>query len=230
MFVAGSVLGALALGKEAVVAVISFLLVLANIFVVKQITLFGFQVTASDVYVIGAVLGFNLLQEFFGKEIAKRTIFIGFFVSILLALFARMHVMLSPNEYDVTQKSFSLILGFLPRIILGSLMAHLGAQFLRLWLYSFFKKMFKNRLLVTRNILVMTIEQAADTMIFGFVGLYGVVHALTDVFVMSFAVKVITIFCSSPAVFLAKHLFLKVSPPTSDGIRTRDSIFKDKQC
>ena len=76
--VSAAALLSLYIGKEALVAYISVLAVLANVFVLKQITFFSWHATASDVLVIGSVLGLNLLQEYFGKEAAKIAIWASF--------------------------------------------------------------------------------------------------------------------------------------------------------
>ena len=204
--VAGSVLVSLALGREALVACISLLFVLANLFVVKQVTLFGFDVMAADTYIIGAVLGFNLLQEFFGAQIAKKTIWISFFISFVFVIMSQIHLLYLPNAYDVTQSLFTGILGFLPRIVLASFIAHIISQYLRLWLYGFFKRLSANKYLVGRNILVTVIEQAVDTILFAFIGLYGVVHSITDMFILSFIIKIITILCITPWVVFSRSI------------------------
>lgn len=206
ILVSGFVLGALALGKEGLIACISLLLVLANIFVVKQITLFGFAVTSADVYVVGAVLGCNLLQEYFGARIAKRTIWISFFVAVLAVVMAQVHLWYRPNMFDTTQCSFVHVFSFLPRVVFASFVAHIGAQYLRVWLYALLKG--NHRYFIVRNLVVTLIEQGADTVIFGFVGLYGVVHTLTDVFIFSFIIKVLAIVCIVPWIGLSRK-FIK---------------------
>ena len=65
------VMGALRLGKAALIALSAVQAVLANLFVVKQIDLFGFSITCSDVFAVGGILSINLIQEFFGKEAAE---------------------------------------------------------------------------------------------------------------------------------------------------------------
>ena len=64
-------LGALRFGRVVLVAAICLQEVLANLFVLKQVTLFGLEVTCSDAYAIGSIIGLNLLQEFYGKERAR---------------------------------------------------------------------------------------------------------------------------------------------------------------
>jgi uncharacterized integral membrane protein (TIGR00697 family) len=207
IFVVFSIVGALAFGRSALVATVSFLLILANIFVTKQITLFGFHVTSTDAYIVGVVLGFNLLQEYFGKKIAHKTIWISFFISFIFLLLSQSHLWYKPNGFDITQESFKQIFGFLPRIVAASFAAHLLSQYFRLNFYEFLRKLTSGKFLLLRNISVTIFEQAIDTLIFGFIGLYGVVHNLTDVFIVSFAIKVITIFCAAPIlVFLANKM------------------------
>jgi len=204
IIVALVMLVALALGKEAVIAGISLLFVLANIFVVKQITLFGFEVTSADVYIIGAVLGFNLLHEYFGNNIAKKTIWISFFISAIVLVMSQLHLRYIPNMHDITQRSFMNIFGFLPRIVGASFAAHIGAQYLRLFLYGLLKRVCGSRYLVARNFFVTIVEQAVDTAIFGFIGLYGIVYSLTDVFFISFVIKLLAIVCTTPWLVLAR--------------------------
>src|SRR5581483_7233115 len=74
------------LGKEALIVWIAIQGVLANLFVIKQMHFFGFNVTCSDVFAIGSILGLNLLQRHFGKEVAKKTTWISFFFMSFFAL------------------------------------------------------------------------------------------------------------------------------------------------
>ena len=79
LIIASSSLFALFLGSYGLVAFICIQCILANLFVIKQITLFGYTATCSDAFTVGATLGLNLLQEYFGKNITKKTIWINFF-------------------------------------------------------------------------------------------------------------------------------------------------------
>ena len=74
----GFLLGAVRLGQGALQTVVVLQIALANLFVVKQMSLFGFSVMCSDVYAVGAMLGLNLLQEYWGKEAAGRCVKISF--------------------------------------------------------------------------------------------------------------------------------------------------------
>lgn len=70
-------------GKGALTTWIALVSLMANLFVLKQIDLFGFNATASDVFAVGSLLGLNLLQEKFGREAAQRAIWVSFSALIL---------------------------------------------------------------------------------------------------------------------------------------------------
>ena len=124
------VLGSLAIGRNALIACICLQAVLANLFVVQQITLFGLNVTSSDVFAVGGVLGLNLLQEYYGKQIVKKTIWISFFIMLFYLAMSQFQILYTPNSFDQTHLMFVGILRFMPRIIIASLIVYLIVQIL----------------------------------------------------------------------------------------------------
>lgn len=208
--IAGIVLGALRLGKEALIGTIALLFVLANLFVVKQITLFGFHVTAADTYIIGAALGFNLLQEFHGRDITRKAIWIAFYTSFVSVVLSQLHMSYIPNAFDFANHSFNVVLGMLPRIVIASLIAHLVSQYVQLNLFRGLKKVFNKRYFLYRNIVAVVGGQIIDTVLFGLFGLYGIVHSITDVLLISFLIKVIVIACMTPWIMLSKKIIKNV--------------------
>ena len=64
-------LGALYIGKNALIVLVAMQSVLANLFVIKQMTFLGFNVTCADVFAVGTILTLNLLQEYYGEKITN---------------------------------------------------------------------------------------------------------------------------------------------------------------
>ena len=200
-------LGALALGKEALVATICFFIALANLFVLKQTVLFGLTVTCSDVFIVGAVLGMNLLQEYHGKEIVARTIWINFYLSVIYVVMGLLHVAYVAAVGDVMQGHYASILSNSPRIIIASMVVCLLVQYLDRALYDFLQKKYGQRYLVMRNIFSTAATQLVDTLLFSFLGLYGLVDSIGDIIIMSLAVKVVIITIAGPCVKLSHLIF-----------------------
>ena len=79
-------LGSLFLGNQALCTFVSLCWIMGNLFVMKEVYLFGLPVVTTDVFAIGADLGLALLREYYGNDHVKRTIAISGF-SILFFVY-----------------------------------------------------------------------------------------------------------------------------------------------
>ena len=74
------VLISLRIGKEALTAALVVQIILGNLFVTKQMTLFGLEITCSEMYTVGGIFSMNLLQTYFGRKAANKALVIIFFL------------------------------------------------------------------------------------------------------------------------------------------------------
>jgi uncharacterized integral membrane protein (TIGR00697 family) len=199
----------LRIGKEALIAFIALQSILANLFVVKEITIFGLTATCADAFAIGAVLGLNLLQEYFGKEITKKTIGISFFLLIFYGIISQIHLAYTPSLHDSMQSSYAAILQFMPRLAIASMITYLIAQLFDAWLYGKLKEWINGRHLIIRNICSISLSQLLDTILFSFLGLYGIIHNVWHIIIISYAIKLVAIALSMPFVALSKRIVNK---------------------
>ncbi len=202
---------ALKISKEALISFLCAQAILSNLFVSKQIILFGLCATCSDAFSVGSSLSLNLLQEYFGGQIAQKTIWISFFCLIFYLLMTQIHLIYIPSEFDITQKYFYEIFQSAPRIIIASLIAYLISQQIDLRLYAIFKKRFEGKYFILRNYGSLLISQFADTLIFTILGLYSIVKYPLEIFIISYSVKVFTIILSAPIVGILKK-FTRINP------------------
>src|SRR5438445_7307857 len=163
LIIAAFALGALALGPSALVAFVCIQCMLANLFVIKQTTLFGLTATFADAFTVGATIGLNLLQEYFGKEIAKKTIWINFFLLIFYAIISQIHLIYIPHSTDTTHLYFMPLLNLMPRIVVASFSVYFISQMADYYLYSFLKKAFHHKYIIIRNYASIAFCQLLDT-------------------------------------------------------------------
>jgi uncharacterized integral membrane protein (TIGR00697 family) len=182
-------------GKEALSIIISLQIVLANLFVTKQITLFGLEVTSTDAYMIGSLVGMNVLQEFFGKDAAKKILSFNTLVLVFFTFAALIQVIYKPSLHDQFHSSFSEILSVSPRVFISSIISFFISQKIDIELFALFRKKCSLPLAMTFSLLI---SQAADTLLFGYLALYGIVHSLFSIIIMSYAIKLITLFSMAP--------------------------------
>ena len=202
-------LSALWIGKEALITIIVMHCVLANLFVTKQITLFSLSATGTDAFIIGSVLGLNVLQEYFGSQIARRVIFVNFFILLYFIAASFMHCAYVANEFDTMSNAFDVILLPLPRIVWVSMFVFLFVQFVDYKLFQILKNIFGERFFVARNFFSVAFCQLLDTGLFTFFALSGIVHNIWHVALMSYSIKLLSIFIISPLLFVFQRYFSK---------------------
>ena len=193
------------LGKSALTAWIAIVSLLANLFVLKQITLFGFNATASDAFAIGVLLGLNLLQEKYGFEAAKKAIWVSFSGSLFFVVMSQIHLLYIPSAHDQTQPMYSLLLEPAPRLMVASLFTFLLVQFFDTKLYRFARVKFPQQPVLLISAFVMCLSQAIDTIMFTLLGLSGLVNELLDIMLISYGIKVIAIATTVPWSILTRR-------------------------
>lgn len=197
---------AVRLGKEALTALIALEALLANLFVLKQTTLFGLSVTCSDVFAIGVILGLNLLQEKFTKESARRAGAISLLLLAFFTLMSQFHLLYFPLSSDATQEAYHTLLSPAPRLFIASLAVFFFVQQADLHFYSFLKKRLPMRFAL-RSFIALVASQLLDTVLFSLFGLYGLVSSLVQIIFFSFCVKLLIIFSLSPFLsFIKRHI------------------------
>lgn len=201
---AACTLGALYLGKEALYAFIALCFVLANLFVLKQITLFGYNATCADAFIIAISIAINILQEYYGKPVAQKAIWVSLAASIFYMIASMFHLAYIPASFDTTQISFITLLAQSPRLIIASLTSYTLVQYFDTITYGILLKITGGKHFVLRNYFSMFTSQLFDTILFSFLGLYGIVHNITEIIVVSYSIKVINIVLTTPFLMLVK--------------------------
>lgn len=192
------------LGNSALSCWVVVQALIANLFVLKQINLFGFDVTASDVFAIGSLLGLNFLQEYFGKKEAAKTTWICFFFMAFFAVVSQFHLLYEPNSFDSSHAAFESILSISPRLFVASMGTFFIVQRIDIYLFAFLRQLLPNVSFAVRAGISLVITQFIDTFLFSFAGLYGVVASVFDIILFSYLIKLIVVFCFTTCVRIAK--------------------------
>lgn len=211
--IGGLVLLALRFGKETLFAFLALLVVAMNLFVSKQINLFGLSVTASDSLAVGYLLGLNLIQEAYGKEQAKKCILLSFVTALFFCCISLIHIAYTPNTYDSTQSAFLLILGPSFRIFLASLATFFIVQFVDLRFFSFLRAKTAGKFLPARITCSLILSEFLDTALFTILGLWGSVHSPFQVAIFCFIIKLGSIILFIPFSIIAKKMINNAALP-----------------
>lgn len=156
-------------------AVFAAVLLISNISAVKLIQ-FGPIIADGGAFLFPLVyvLG-DILAEVYGFKATRRAIFTGFALSILAALTFWI-VQLAPYPSDWgNQGAFESVLGFVPRIVLASVLGFLAGQLLNAYVLVRIKERFGDKRLWVRLVGSTVVGEFADTLIFCTIAFYGVI-------------------------------------------------------
>lgn len=206
VFIAISSIIALYVGPAALTALVCLQIVLMNLFVTKQIFLFGLNATAADSLGIGAVLGINLLREYYGASIARKTVYVSFGIVLFYTIIAWLQLAYMPSMYDVQQEHFVAILVNMPRILVASIFTYILIESIEYYLYDYYKRRFHDSYFILRNYGIVLATQLLDTILFTVLGLYGIIDNPHEVIAVSYAIKAVTVLCMTPLVVLCKKI------------------------
>lgn len=119
------------------------------------------------------VLG-DVLAEVYGLRKARRAILIGFVLAGLAALTFWLVSVTPPAPGWNNQEAWAAVLGFVPRIVLASLLGYLAGQFLNAYVLVKIKQRTKEGKLWARLIGSTLVGEAADTLVFCLVAFGGI--------------------------------------------------------
>lgn len=184
---------------------VAIAIILANIFVTKQITLFGLAATGGNVMYGTIFLATDLLSEHYGKAFARKAVFIGFFAAIVYLVMSQFIVSFIPAGYDTVQGGMQSIFSFAPRIILASLLAYLISQLHDVWIFHLIREKTQGRKLWLRNNGSTWLSQLIDSLTFSLVAFAGTFEwpVIIQIIVSTYLLKVFIAALDTPFIYLS---------------------------
>lgn len=160
---------------DLIVVLFCGLLLISNIGATKLIQ-FGPIITdgGAILFPLTYILG-DVLSEVYGFKRAKRAILMGFGLSVLASVtFYLVQIAPAADAYE-NQAAFEAVLGFVPRIVLASILGYLAGQLLNAYVLVKIKERTQERKLWLRLIGSTVVGELADTLVFCTVAFYGVI-------------------------------------------------------
>ena len=182
----------------------------ANVQVTKTIELFGITATLGNIVYASSFLVTDILNENYGKKEAGRAVVIGFFSLIMFTLLMNLALFFVPSAEDFAHESLVTVFGFLPRIMLASLIAYGVSQGHDIWAFNLWKKKWPaTKYLWLRNNLSTMVSQLLDSLIFTLIAFYGVFSTgvLLEIMITTYLLKWIVAAMDTPFVYLGKYMF-----------------------
>lgn len=179
----------------------------------KQVQLFGMDGSMGDISYIGVYLISDILSENYGKEMARKIIFLGMFSVFATTVIMYLSLQLIPSSYDQAQSALNNIFGFFPRLVLASICAFAVSQSYDILAYQFWRRKFPGFANIwIRNGMSTLVSQLIDNALFTIIAFSGVfsVKYMLQIFITSCVLRTIISLLDTPFVYWSVVIKKKV--------------------
>jgi uncharacterized integral membrane protein (TIGR00697 family) len=158
---------------DVLVAFFVAVLLISNIASTKILTLWKFTFDGGTLlFPLSYIFG-DILTEVYGFRRSRRVIWLGFISALLMALVLFVVQKLPPSPNWPNQQAFESLIGFVPRIVIASLIAYFIGEFSNSITLSLLKIKTKGKFLWLRTIFSTIIGEGIDTIAFCMIAFYG---------------------------------------------------------
>lgn len=199
-------------GKQGLIAWIAIGTIIANIQVIKTVDIFTISATLGNVMFASIYLATDILNEIYGRKIAKRAVWLGFSSTLVMIIVMQLSLHFIPSPVDTTQGALDTIFNLVPRIALGSVIAYIIGQHLDVLLFSLLKKVFSSdSTFIIRAYGSTIISNIIDTALFVAIAFLGTMpnEAVFEIFITTYLLKIISTIFNVPFGYWAKSMYRK---------------------
>jgi uncharacterized integral membrane protein (TIGR00697 family) len=202
-------------GTHYLIATIIANAMLTSIFVNKLVPIFGLATTAGEAFYASIFIATDILSEHEGKDIAYKSIWMGFVAQLMLIIFSFLALQFSPtSDSQAIAESMNVLFTPIPRIATASFISYLISQRFDIWFYHYIKVKTNDKKLWLRNNVGTITSLAIDSLIFFPLAFFGNVdtHTLLILIFTGWAFKVPLALLDTPFIYLSYWIKGKTPP------------------
>lgn len=163
---------------DALIGLYVTLVTIANIVAQKVIEYdFGgisFFATAGTILFAVTYLVTDIVNEKFGRDEARRMVFIAFGMQAIVAIFFYMVISATPAPFYLNQEAFASVLGSSLRVIGAALLAFIVCELMDVHLFHWFKRITNGKHLWMRSAFSTLPTMVVDSVLFVSLAFYGI--------------------------------------------------------
>ncbi len=180
------------------------ILLISNTVAVKIIQVGPFSLTgATFIFPISYIFG-DILTEVYGYKASRKIIWAGFLALIIMSFFYWLVQILPSAPFWNNQKAYEIILGAVPRIVLGSVIGYFVGEFSNSYVMSKMKILTNGKYLWTRTVGSTVIGEAIDSILFVLISFLGIIplSGLISMILSIYIIKVVYEILITPVTYI----------------------------
>lgn len=203
----------LKVGEKAVNAWLCTIVIAFNLFVLKQVNIFGMELNTTKAIGVCYFLGLNLMQEYYGRKCAKTHVMIASLCTFGFVALQQIHMKFTPNHYDSTQEAYARILDMMPAITAVSFITFIAVQLWDIRFYAWLQERIAEKRLTLRVTISLMVSQVIDVLLFyGLMSFFEEIWGnIWDLIFFTILIKFVVIFMVAPYTAMARLFIDKKS-------------------
>ena len=167
---------------------------------------FGLTMSAGVPLFAAIFLSTDLIGEFYGKKKGMQTIIVTFSANIILLTLGYLVSRMIPIEPIGVSQAIHTLFTFIPRLLLGGLIAFIVSQTIDVYLFEKFRKKTQGKKLWLRNTGSTTISQLVDTAIIVTIAYANILDfsQLISLFISVYLIKFFIAIIDTPFCYLGR--------------------------
>lgn len=194
-------------GKAGIMAWIALATAFANIFEAKNMELFGLNLAAGHVMFGSVFLATDMLSEYYGKETAKKGVWIGLFADIALIACSQLCRLYAPSVADSADPAIQRLFTMSLRITAASGVMFFISNWCDVLLFAKIKQMTNGKYLWLRNNVATIVCNCLENFLFYILAFYPT-FSMSQIVSMGLAtclLEIIIGICDTPFLYLASR-------------------------
>lgn len=196
------------LGKEGLIGWIGIASILANILIMKSVNLLGIGATLGNVLFASNFLATDMLTENYGYKEAKKGVKFGIISVVAFLIITQVALIYIPNADDISQKSFELLFGLVPRITLASVSLFALSNFVDIKLYEYLRKKSNGKNMWLRNNVCTILSNGTENFIFYLIAFGGTMplSVILSIALSATIIEILIALCDTPFLYMSKKI------------------------
>lgn len=199
--------------KEGVIAWVGIATVLANVITAKNAEIFGLNTAIGTVMFASTFLATDILTENYGKEYAKKAVYIGLFSSALLIVATQIALHYTPSGIDYADGAMQTLFSMNLRISIASMVMYFIANMADIYIFNKLKEKTEGRMMWLRNNISTILCNCLENFGFIFLAFVGIYDGKTilSIAIGTSIIEMIAALIDTPFLYLSKLKFSKVT-------------------
>ena len=193
--------------KEGLFVWLSIATILANLTVCKMIDVFSFTTSLGNVLFASTFLATDIMSEKYGKDNAKKGVYISVFSNILFIIITQLTLLFIPSSDDVVNEAMKILFSVSIRTTSASMLMFFISNMADIHIYNKLKNKYPNKLWLRNNVATILCNGIENYFFntLAFIGIFPI-SVIISIATTTTLIEIIIALCDTPFLYLSKKL------------------------